>query len=187
MYKNQENILKKIKESFPPIFYYRVNEDIYLKTSVKYLWNLMFFLKWHTGTLYNQLIDLSFLDFFEKKYRFEVFYNVLSIVYNNRMTITAGVLETVPVESICMIYSNANWYERESWDMFGIFFLNHIDFRRMLTDYGFKGHPLRKDFPMTGYLELRYDDFLKRILYEKVSLTQEYRVFNLENNWSFNF
>ncbi len=176
--------LENLSENFPLIYIYRVKGELYLKSKANAVWNLIFFLKHHTETLYAQLIDLSLVDYPERKYRFEIFYNLLSLQYNNRVVVTSSVMETMYLQSIVSIFPNANWYEREAWDMFGVFFVNNSDFRRMLTDYGFKGHPLRKDFPLTGFIELRYDDFSKRLLYEKVSLTQEYRVFSLENNWS---
>ena len=144
----------------------------------------MYFLKYHTKTLYKQLIDISVVDSIDKKFRFEVFFQFLSMSYNQRLTVTTSVLENIPLESLTKLYPSANWYEREAWDMFGIFFSNHPDLRRMLTDYGFKGHPLRKDFPLSGYVELKFDDFTKRIVYEKVSLAQEYRVFDLKNSWA---
>jgi len=154
-----------------------------VKVSHKQVWNLLYFLKNHSQTLFQQLTDLSVLDHINRKYRFEVFYNLLSFTYNSRLAVTVNVPENLPLTSVTSIYPSANWYEREAWDMFGVFFKNHPDLRRILTDYGFKGHPLRKDFPMTGYIEVRYDDFPKRIVYETVSLTQEYRIFTLENSW----
>lgn len=183
--KEQEFFLEKLKQNFPLIFTYRIKGELYIKSRYTFLWNLIFFLKNHTETMYAQLIDLSLVDYSERKYRFEIFYNLLSLQYNNRITVTTSVMETINLKSIVSIFPNANWYEREGWDMFGVFFINHPDLRRMLTDYGFKGHPLRKDFPLTGYVEVRYDDFSKRLLYEKVSLTQEYRIFSLDNAWSF--
>jgi len=175
--------LNKLKEVFPNILLYTIGNQQYLKIIAENVWNILFFLKKHTNTLFEQLIDLSLVDYLERKFRFEVFYNLLSIKYNTRLVIVSVTTEGSYFDSITNIYSAANWYEREAWDMFGLFFKNHPDLRRILTDYGFKGHPLRKDFPMTGYVEVRYDDFLKRILYEEVSLAQEYRIFTLENTW----
>ena len=177
------NFLKKLYNNFPVIFVYLVNKDLVVKISHKDLKNFLFFLKHHTETLFSQLIDLSMVDHVEKKYRFEVFYNLLSLKYNIRLVVSSNLTELTTLESVSQIYPAAQWYEREAWDMFGIFFVNNSDFRRMLTDYGFKGHPLRKDFPLTGYVEVRYDDFTKRIVYEKVSLAQQYRIFTLESSW----
>lgn len=176
--------IKLMTKLFPFILHYRINNAIYLKVPYKVLIKFIYFLKLHTKTLYKELIDLSVIDSIDKKFRFEIFYHLLSIAYNQRITITTSVLENISIDSIIKLYPTANWYEREAWDMFGIFFVNHPDLRRMLTDYGFKGHPLRKDFPMTGYVELKYDDFTKRISYDSVNLAQEYRIFNLENSWS---
>jgi NADH/F420H2 dehydrogenase subunit C len=176
--------LALISKLFPRVLYYTQGRDFYVKTYHVWLWKLLFFLKYHTNTLYVQLIDLSCVDYPERKFRFEIFYNLLSITYNSRLVVTTNVAEGVAVDSVISIFPVANWFEREAWDMFGVSFFGHPDLRRMLTDYGFKGHPLRKDFPMTGYIEVRYDDFSKRILYEALSLSQEYRVFSLENSWS---
>ena len=167
---------------FPFVLYYTCKNAIYVKVPYKVITKIMYFLKFHSKTLYKELIDLSIIDSIDKKFRFEVFYSLLSIDFNQRITITTSLLENASIDSVTILYSAANWYEREAWDMFGIFFINHPDLRRMLTDYGFKGHPLRKDFPMTGYVELKYDDFTKRISYDSVSLAQEYRVFDLENS-----
>lgn len=184
MFVNQNEFLKKIALYFPEILYFSIGKQSFIRVSVDQLWNLIYFLKNHTYSLFKQLIDLSSIDYPERKFRFELFYHLLSMKYNSRLTVTTTISEGVYVDSITNIYPAADWYERETWDMFGIFFRNHPDLRRILTDYGFKGHPLRKDFPMTGYVEVRYDDFLKRILYEEVSLAQEYRIFTLENNWT---
>ena len=173
-----------LSKFFPNILHYKLLNAAHFKVAPKDVWNFMFFLKHHTHTLFSQLIDLSFVDYPERKFRFEVFYLLLSIKYNTRYTITSFTREGAYFDSISNIYPGANWYEREVWDMAGIFFRNHSDLRRILTDYGFKGHPLRKDFPLTGFVETRYSDAVKRVVYEKVSLAQEYRIFSLENPWS---
>lgn len=170
-------------ENYFSCIYYTATNNFFLKVNFLSIHYVNFFLKFHTNFLFKQLIDLSFIDYFERKYRFEVFYNLLSLKYNLRLILMSSMEESNVLPSLTNIYPNANWYEREAWDMFGIYFKAHPDFRRILTDYGFKGHPLRKDFPMTGYIEVRYDAFLKRILYEGLSLTQEYRIFMLENAW----
>lgn len=184
MFTTTNEFLKKITLYFPESLYFSIGKQNFLRISVDQVWNLIFFLKHHSYALFKQVTDLSFIDYPERKFRFELFYHLLSFKYNARLTVTTTFSEGVYLDSITNIFPGANWYERESWDMFGVFFRNHPDLRRILTDYGFKGHPLRKDFPMTGYVEVRYDDFLKRILYEEVSLTQEYRIFSLENNWN---
>ena len=169
---------------FPFILYYIQNNNFFVKVPYKFVVKYIYFLKTHTKTLYKELIDLSIIDTIDKKFRFEIFYHLLSVTYNQRITVTTSVLENISVESVTSIYPSANWYEREAWDMFGVFFTKHPDLRRMLTDYGFKGHPLRKDFPVTGFLEVWYSDFAKRIVYEKVNRAQEYRLFTLNNNFN---
>ncbi len=165
-------------------FYYKTQNNLTLRVSFLDIQTIIFFFKYHMNLLYNQLIDISIIDYLEKKFRFEIFYNLRSIKYNTRLFLTSALAENLILSSITKLYPNANWYEREVWDMFGVYFTAHPDLRRILTDYGFKGHPLRKDFPMTGYIEVRYDAFLKRILYEEVSLTQKYRIFKLDSFWS---
>ena len=115
--------------------------------------------------------------------RFEVIYNLLSLKQNNRITIKVAVDDQVTIPTVSEIFSTANWLEREVFDMYGIVFDNHPDLRRILTDYGFEGHPLRKDFPLTGYKEVRYDEKQQRVIYEPVKLTQEFRSFNFESPW----
>jgi NADH:ubiquinone oxidoreductase subunit C len=126
---------------------------------------------------------ISGVDLLEKKYRFCISYELLSIVYNSRLRVKLFIDEISTIPSICSIFINSNWWEREVWDLFGIYFSNHPDLRKILTDYGFEGHPLRKDFPLTGYLELRYDIALKRMVSEPLELTQEFRVFSFEMPW----
>lgn len=169
---------------FPSILTYKILDKTHYKVAPKDLWNFLFFMKYHTLTRASQLIDLSMVDYPERRFRFEIFYLLLSIKYNVRFVVTSFTREGAYFDSVTSIYPAANWYEREAWDMFGLFFRNHADLRRILTDYGFKGHPLRKDFPMTGFVEVRYAYSVKRIVYEKVSLAQEYRIFTLENSWA---
>ena len=110
-------------------------------------------------------------------------YNLLSLVHNNRVTVKVMLDDNSSIPSVSKVFSSADWWEREIWDLFGIFFSGHPDLRRILTDYGFDGHPLRKDFPLTGYVEVRYDDAQKRVVYEPVKLTQEYRDFDFLSPW----
>ncbi|TYJ55296.1 hypothetical protein B9479_004018 [Cryptococcus floricola] len=135
------------------------------------------FLRDHTQCQYRQISDITAVDFPTKPYRFEVVYNLLSVEHQSRIRVKTYADEVTPVPSLCGLYNGANWYEREVWDMFGVFFEGHPDLRRILTDYGFEGHPLRKDFPLTGYSEVRYDDEKKRVVYEPLQLTQAFRNF----------
>jgi len=141
------------------------------------------FLKDHTSTQYKLLMDITAVDYPTKEKRFEVVYNLLSIQHNSRIRIKTLVDEITPLESIVPIYNSANWWEREVWDMFGIFFTKHPDLRRILTDYGFQGHPLRKDFPLSGFVEVRYDDSEKRVITETIEITQEFRYFDFASPW----
>jgi NADH-quinone oxidoreductase subunit C len=129
------------------------------------------------------LIDICGVDFPERAYRFEVVYHLLSPHQNQRIRIKCETNEDTPVPSAVDVFPAANWFEREAYDMYGILFSDHPDLRRILTDYGFQGYPLRKDFPLTGYVEVRYDDAQKRVVYEPVKLTQEFRSFDFESPW----
>lgn len=141
------------------------------------------FLKEHHNAQFASLADIAGLDMPTREYRFEIVYNLLSLRYNSRIRVKTYTDELTPIDSICSIYAAANWYEREIWDMFGVFFTNHPDLRRILTDYGFEGHPLRKDFPLSGYIEVRWDDEAKRVVQEPVELAQEFRKFDLAAPW----
>ena len=132
---------------------------------------------------FNQLSDLTAVDYPERPERFELVYQLLSMRKNMRLRLLAAVGEGQAVPSATTVYNAANWAEREVWDMFGIFFAGHPDLRRLLTDYGFEGHPLRKDFPLTGHVEVRYDDTLRRVVNEPVSLVQEFRDFDFLSPW----
>lgn len=129
------------------------------------------------------LVDLCGVDYPDRDERFEVVYNLLSLKHNQRIRVKVMTDETTPVPSVTSVFSSAGWYEREAWDLFGIFFSDHPDLRRILTDYGFEGHPLRKDFPLTGYVEVRYDEEQKRVVYEPVKLTQDFRKFDFLSPW----
>ena len=132
---------------------------------------------------FHQLIDLCGADYPEREKRFDVVYHLLSMTRNVRVRFKVQADEETAVASAVGVYPAADWFEREAFDMYGIFFDGHPDLRRILTDYGFHGHPLRKDFPMTGYVEVRYDDELKRVVYEPVKLTQEFRQFDFLSPW----
>lgn len=130
-----------------------------------------------------QMMDLCGVDWPQRPERFEVVYNLLSVSRNHRIRVIVTTDETALVPSVCAIWPAATWWEREAWDLFGILFAGQPDHRRILTDYGFDGHPLRKDFPLTGYVEVRYDDERKAVVYEPVALTQEFRSFDFVSPW----
>jgi len=132
---------------------------------------------------FQQLLDLCGVDYPDRKERFEVVYHLLSMTRNARLRVKVSTDEIQPVPSVISAYPAANWFEREAYDMYGMLFSGHPDMRRLLTDYGFEGHPLRKDFPMTGYVEVRYDEELRRVVYEPVKLTQEFRTFDFLSPW----
>jgi NADH-quinone oxidoreductase subunit C len=132
---------------------------------------------------FNVLCDICGVDYPERPLRFEVVYNLLSLGLNQRIRLKIETDEEQPVPSAVGTYSSAGWWEREAWDLFGIFFDGNPDLRRILTDYGFEGHPLRKDFPLTGYVEVRYDEPQKRVVYEPVKLPQEFRSFDFLSPW----
>ncbi|MGO4915599.1 NADH-quinone oxidoreductase subunit C [Pseudogemmobacter sp. W21_MBD1_M6] len=141
------------------------------------------FLKTNGTTQFSTLIDLTAVDYPTREKRYDVVYHFLSMYQNHRVRVRAMVREDEMVPSIISVHPSANWFEREVFDMFGILFSGHPDLRRLLTDYGFRGHPLRKDFPTTGYTEVRYDEVQKRVVYEPVSLVQEYRQFDFMSPW----
>ncbi len=132
---------------------------------------------------FHQLVDICGVDYPERERRFDVVYHLLSMIKNHRVRVKVQTDEDTPVPTATAVFLAADWFEREAFDMYGIFFDGHPDLRRLLTDYGFHGYPLRKDFPMTGYVEVRYDDELKRVVYEPVKLTQEFRQFDFLSPW----
>jgi len=144
--------------------------------------SVLTYLRDNVNCQFKQLVDLCGVDYPEREERFEVVYNMLSMTHNRRIRVkvrTGG----EPVPSAVGVFSTAGWFERECWDMYGVPFEGHPDLRRILTDYGFEGHPLRKDFPLTGFVEMRYDDEKKRVVYEPVKMTQEFRTFDFLSPW----
>ena len=144
---------------------------------------VMKFLRDDANCQFLTLLDVCGVDYPVDDERFEIVYHLLSMTHNNRIRVKLRTDEDMPVDSVTPLFKAANWWEREVWDMFGVAFNGHPDLRRILTDYGFEGHPLRKDFPLTGYVVIRYDDEQKRIVYEPVKLTQEFRTFDFLSPW----
>ena len=141
------------------------------------------FLKNDENCIFSQLIDITAVDYINNEKRFEIIYIFLSLDHNIRLICKVLLNENENIQTLCDIYQSANWYERECYDLFGIIFEEHPDLRRIMTDYNFVGHPLRKDFPLTGHNEVRYDDLQKKVVYEPVKLQQEYRNFDYSSPW----
>ena len=158
-------------------------KELVVSVTTEHLINLLQCLRDHTNCQYKILCDLCGVDFPNREKRFEVVYNLLSVRYNSRLRVKTYAGETTAVPSVTSLYSAAGWYEREVWDLYGVYFANHPDLRRILTDYGFEGHPMRKDFPLSGYVEVRYDDEQKRVVTEPLEMTQEFRTFNFTSPW----
>jgi NADH-quinone oxidoreductase subunit C len=160
-----------------------VLDELVLHARAPGLVKVMTFLRDDVNCQFKQLMDVCGVDYPEDEQRLEVVYNLLSLTHNNRIRVKVRTDEDTPIPSVTGVYSAASWYEREAWDLLGIFFSDHPDLRRIMTDYGFEGHPLRKDFPLTGHVELRYDDEKKRVVYEPVKLTQDFRSFDFLSPW----
>ena len=159
------------------------NGELNVETTGNDVVRFMKFLRDDASCQFKSLMDICGVDFPEREERFEVNYNLLSYKHNQRIRIKVRTDEDTPVPSVSNVFPTASWFERECWDMYGVFFSEHPDLRRLLTDYGFEGHPLRKDFPLTGYVEVRYDDEQKRVVYEPVKLTQAFRSFDFLSPW----
>jgi NADH-quinone oxidoreductase subunit C len=160
-----------------------VHDELIITSRRDAIVKVLSYLRDDVNCQFKQLMDVCGADYPEREPRFEVVYNLLSLTHNNRIRVKVQTDESTPVPSASGVYSSAGWWEREAWDLFGIYFAGHADLRRIMTDYGFDGHPLRKDFPLTGYVELRYDDEQKRVVYEPVKLTQEFRSFDFLSPW----
>jgi len=157
--------------------------ELMIETTPDKVIALLTFLRDDPKCLFKQLIDICGVDWPERANRFDVVYNLLSLKNNIRVRVKIQTDETTPVPSVEPIYKSAGWFEREAYDLYGIWFSDHPDLRRILTDYGFEGHPMRKDFPLTGFVELRWDDVQKRVVYEPVKLQQEFRRFDFLSPW----
>ena len=183
----QKNVNTKlfslIKHNFPILAYQKIiDSHIYIILPEDLLFVLCFF-KNHISLQYKILTSISGVDIINSTYRFCVVYELLSVKYNKRVRLKIFIKDLEIIMSASKMFINANWWEREIWDLYGLFFQDHPDLRRILTDYGFEGYPLRKDFPLTGFVELRYDEAKKKVVYSKVKLTQDYRNFDFLSPW----
>lgn len=158
-------------------------DELVLHVESEHLFNILNLLKTHPACQFEQLMDICGVDYPERIKRFDVVYNLLSVTLNQRIRILVQTDEITSISSVHTLWKSATWWERECYDMFGILFSDQPDLRRILTDYGFSGHPLRKDFPVTGYVEVRYDADLNKVIYEPVHLTQEMRDFDFDSPW----
>jgi len=183
--KNLEILEKKINsELTTKIKSSSINHNhIFLNIDEEDLLDVIIFLKTNSETKFKQLIDITAVDYPEREQRFKIVYLLLSHENNQRIKVDFSIKENNSITSITSIFPSANWMEREVFDMYGINFTNHPDLRRILTDYGFEGHPLRKDFPLTGHNEVRYSEEDKKVIYEPVKLEQNYRNFDYESPW----
>ncbi len=157
--------------------------ELTIAVAPRHIVNVATFLRDDERCLFWSLIDVTAVDWPSREHRFDVVYHFLSPRHNRRIRLKMEVDENTPVPSIIEVFPGADWFERETYDLYGILFTGHPDLRRLLTDYGFEGHPLRKDFPLTGFVEVRYDDEQKRVVYEPVRLTQEFRNFDFLSPW----
>lgn len=176
-------LLSAVQRDFPTARGQSRFGDDELQVAAPDIARVLTYLRDEPGLRFAQLVDLCAVDYPERPSRFEVVYHLLSVVHNRRVRVKVAVPEDAPVPSVVEVFPAAGWYEREVWDLFGIAFDGHPDLRRILTDYGFQGHPLRRDFPLSGKVEVRYDDGLKRVVYEPVHLPQAFREFDFESPW----
>ena len=159
------------------------HNQIYLEIDSEDLIDVVLFIKTNKDTKFRQLIDITVVDYPESPQRFKIVYLFLSHEFNQRMILSYNINEKEVISSLTSIFPSANWMEREVFDMYGVSFKDHPDLRRILTDYGFEGHPLRKDFPLTGHTEVRYNEDMKKVINEPVKLEQDYRNFDYESPW----
>lgn len=191
-YVNPIPFLKSIQEMLPTVITSASVQDVGPREGDTRSWitvtpenvdKTLLFLRDYHASQFATLVDVYAIDYPDRESRFEVVYELLSYRWNSRLSVKTNVSETQGIPSVTAVFPNANWAEREVWDMHGVFFYNHPDLRRILTDYGFQGHPLRKDFPLSGYSEVRYDEQLKRVVQEPLELAQEFRAFDFASPW----
>lgn len=186
-YKNKVQFffLQKLKNIVPKYVQSTKIKDceIYINTTSKNLYNLVDILKNKVTCQFDQLIDIAVIDKPQENFRFQITYIFLSVRFNSRLYLVTKCSETSAISSLNQLFRSSGWLEREVWDMYGIFFVNHNDLRRILTDYGFRGHPLRKDFPLFGFKEVFFNEENKKITYYNVKTDQNFRSFNFKNSW----
>jgi len=178
-----EQLAERIKAEFPTAESSLAFGELTLTAEAKDIVGLLAYLRDDPECAFTILIDICGVDYPNRPRRFDVVYHLLSIAKNRRIRVRIETEEAAPVPSVVSVHPAANWFEREAFDMYGILFTGHPDLRRILTDYGFTGYPLRKDFPLTGYVEVRWDDEQKRVVYEPVRLVQEFRDFDFLSPW----
>ena len=178
-----EKTLETIQSNIALIGSKIVNEQIEIIIDKENLISSIIFLKDNIDCQFKQLTDLAGVDYPSRKSRFEIVYHFLSFKFNFRIRVKILIEEDSSIESLTPVFPSANWFEREAFDMYGIQFTGHPDMRRILTDYGFEGYPLRKDFPLTGNVEVRYNEIEKKVVYEPVKLQQDYRNFDIQSPW----
>ena len=176
-----ENISSSVGKSI--LSHEIINDELILTVSSEKIIEVLTFLRDDSSCQFKMLIDICGVDFPNREIRYEVIYNLLSLTHNQRIRLKVFTNSESPIPSVVSVYSAAAWYEREVWDMFGIIFSKHPDLRRILTDYGFEGHPLRKDFPLSGFVEVRYSENENKVVYEPVKLNQEFRNFDFMSPW----
>ncbi len=177
------DLVASVQRAFPGVVGRHRFGEHQLETAVPDIARVLAYLRDAPDLRFAQLLDVCAVDYPERTDRFDVVYHLLSLAHNRRVRVKIAVPEDCPVPSAVEVFPSAGWYEREVWDLFGIAFEGHPDLRRILTDYGFRGHPLRRDFPLSGEVEVRYDDGLKRVVYEPVRLPQAFRDFDFESPW----
>ncbi len=177
--KNIQNLLKLCPVEKIQLY----NQDLVIVVKPNFLYDILVFFKYHISYQFDILTCISGVDYPNKKYRFKLVYELLSVRYNIRIRIKTFTHELLAIESCHKLYFTAGWYECEICDMYGVFFNNHSNLKRILTDYGFEGHPLRKDFPLSGFVEMKYNETEKRVINESIELCQEYRTFKFLTPW----
>jgi NADH dehydrogenase (ubiquinone) Fe-S protein 3 len=177
--------ISQIKKLFPFLTFYSYSiNNLLVRVKPEEFLLVLEMLKLHSKTQYALLTTISGVDYPFREHRFCVVYELLSVRFNSRLRLKVFVDELLPLQSIVSIFPSSTWWEREIWDLFGVFFTKNNELKRILTDYGFEGHPLRKDFPLSGYTETRYADNLKRVSCEPIEHSQEFRLLNVYSNWS---